>query len=380
MSDQLENASLTDSKTAQGRLWLEEIGESIVNRAQGVFLWVSLAVKDQIRGYKNGDTYEQLGQRLEHLPSQVERIYVGMLKAIDPPYLEEAAKYLNIAIHHPRIPLIVMALMCHSQLDQMVEGLDEIAIAEVAASTNLTKERINTTCAGLLECREIPPSSRGYSVLSGSEQGPRLLGIEVECSINVEFVHRTAYDFIRRATQGGEILDVALPSTFDLRTSYAKVYIIQLHIFGLTCLDEDWNKRCLACIMKSVNAADNTTGIVHVRLYELTYRIICNIKAQYFGLQRQGPKLRNEIHHALGTSEHLEWDVRKLSWIRRLAKNGPFQFYNGSLRNLGSSKVANPGQSPGQRPGLWPRGHHQRLQLSSHSQQPKVVCSSCSKG
>ena len=41
--------------------WRSVIIKALASRAEGCFLWVALAVKDQVLGLINGDSLEQLG-------------------------------------------------------------------------------------------------------------------------------------------------------------------------------------------------------------------------------------------------------------------------------------------------------------------------------
>jgi len=54
--------------------------DEIVTKANGVFLWVSLALKSLQRGCVNGDDPSKLMERLRALPSELEKLYDEMLK------------------------------------------------------------------------------------------------------------------------------------------------------------------------------------------------------------------------------------------------------------------------------------------------------------
>ncbi|KAM0795956.1 hypothetical protein BDR22DRAFT_778583, partial [Usnea florida] len=70
--DRLRGMPQFQSMAVQRSHWLDYITHNILARADGVFLWVTLAVNDQIRGLENGDSLEQLEERLECLPDEVE--------------------------------------------------------------------------------------------------------------------------------------------------------------------------------------------------------------------------------------------------------------------------------------------------------------------
>jgi hypothetical protein len=70
--------------------------EEVVNKANGVFLWVTLIVKVIISGLRQGDEIYHLRRRLASLPPDLEALYAHMLKSIDPLDLEEASKMFQI--------------------------------------------------------------------------------------------------------------------------------------------------------------------------------------------------------------------------------------------------------------------------------------------
>ncbi|KAH8759110.1 hypothetical protein F5882DRAFT_366438, partial [Hyaloscypha sp. PMI_1271] len=74
----------------------------VVNKANGVFLWVSLALKSLQRGITNGDDPTTLMERLRALPSELGKLYEEMLKRLGDDqdlYSMEAAMLFNIFIH-----------------------------------------------------------------------------------------------------------------------------------------------------------------------------------------------------------------------------------------------------------------------------------------
>ena len=64
-------AQMSTSLIHQPDFW-DHVKSEVIRKAEGVFLWVSLALQDQKRGASNGDSTEQLRQRLECLPSEIE--------------------------------------------------------------------------------------------------------------------------------------------------------------------------------------------------------------------------------------------------------------------------------------------------------------------
>jgi hypothetical protein len=70
--------------------------DELVEKADGVFLWVVLVVKSLVSGLCNGDGLFHLRSRLGSLPSDLETLYEHMLESIDPLYVKEAAQIFQI--------------------------------------------------------------------------------------------------------------------------------------------------------------------------------------------------------------------------------------------------------------------------------------------
>lgn len=74
---------------------MEVFLERITNRADGVFLWVTVVCKSIIQGLKNHDTAEYLEERLDQHPPTIEDIYEQILLSIDTMYLFECDKIIQ---------------------------------------------------------------------------------------------------------------------------------------------------------------------------------------------------------------------------------------------------------------------------------------------
>ncbi|KAI9690554.1 MAG: hypothetical protein M1822_009517 [Bathelium mastoideum] len=72
----------------------------LVYKADGVFLRADLAVRSLQAAHINGDTPEQIDERLEQLPDQLEAIYEHMFSRIDRPYRDAVALYFSLAKDH----------------------------------------------------------------------------------------------------------------------------------------------------------------------------------------------------------------------------------------------------------------------------------------
>ena len=226
--------------------------ELVVRKADGVFLWVELAVKSQINGIRNNDTMETLLERLNNLPVEVEGLYSRMLDGIDPVYRSEAALYLEIA-------LLCSERVSKGRINPSVSnfamikyGLQNFCIASKTISPQVenldyagVKQRIILTCAGLLEifmsrdptnesAREWvkgfgddTSSDSDYGSFGGWETDEeisretnnfRSYRVEINWTdYSVIFCHRTAVDFLQSQPMGKKFLSDHRSFSYDRR-------------------------------------------------------------------------------------------------------------------------------------------------------------------
>ncbi|KAK4152929.1 hypothetical protein C8A00DRAFT_34326 [Chaetomidium leptoderma] len=147
--------------------------DDITNKAQGVFLWVFLVTRSLRDGLTNLDTMLDLRNRLESLPTDLERFFKHMLDLIDGVYYQKMASFLSIAANAKQ-PLYYLVFTMQER-----EGEDEDYAAKMPISPppqadetdqlfDRCRRRVNAICGGLLGVK-------------GS---------------SVEFLHRTVRDFL----------------------------------------------------------------------------------------------------------------------------------------------------------------------------------------
>lgn len=174
------------------------IKERLVYKADGVFLWLALAIKSVIRGLDEVNSEEEIQTRIEHLPTDMEELYSEMWNRVngsDDIYHETAAKIFNLVIFaegQDRFgfrPTLLSAMILVSSHYQ--ELLSESAPHPISIDSQVIEEecqkfryQVETRCAGLLD---IVPSERPYR--------DRLV-----------FIHRTAYDWLTTTARGRKLL------------------------------------------------------------------------------------------------------------------------------------------------------------------------------
>ncbi|KAF2439909.1 hypothetical protein P171DRAFT_421174 [Karstenula rhodostoma CBS 690.94] len=165
-------------KALQGPEYDQLIGE-IVQRAQGVFLWVRLVVSSLRNGIVNGDPISLLRKRLEGLPDDLEKFFDLLMRSVDPVYGERMARTFLTAMASPE-PLRIVHYSFLDEEDPYLGWtmpflkMEEESLAERIAET---RWRLNGRYKGLLE-----PATDSDS--------PR---------VTVDFLHRTLRDFLGTA-------------------------------------------------------------------------------------------------------------------------------------------------------------------------------------
>ena len=216
--------SLPDNEEANA---MKPLRDEIVDKAEGVFLWVELAVRAQILGIKNDDPLDLLYKRLSALPRDVENIYRKMLGRIDECYSEEAAWYIGMTSYSTKIDftggcqsLCELAIARHG-LTRDLRLSKDLTATNIISRCAHVNERITTTCAGLLEV--YPKKEKGFwdriEWLSWQPEWVRSSYTGVSWTdIAVRFCHRTAKDFMESNQERKAFLDKhrSLPEDLSL--------------------------------------------------------------------------------------------------------------------------------------------------------------------
>ena len=130
--------------------------EGIVDKAEGVFLWVFLAVKDQTCGLRDGDHLEELQKRLDRFPNEIEGLYTHMLHRIDKVDARQASMFLQMTLYEPNMSVLELALASYPDLEDILSSADEISKQQMVSLCQSTRKRLMTGCVGLLEVHEDP--------------------------------------------------------------------------------------------------------------------------------------------------------------------------------------------------------------------------------
>ncbi|PMD19918.1 hypothetical protein NA56DRAFT_574848 [Hyaloscypha hepaticicola] len=189
---------------AFGRLEVSDPGAAVllrnevIEKADGVFLWVDLVVKSLLTGIRNQDDITILRQRLMTMPQKLEDLYRHLLGLIEPVYLSWASKAFQI--------VRAARELCTDGLAGLkrTEGTESLHAKYAAVKTHLTAR-----CAGLLEVNQF------------KQKGPKA---------PIQFLHQTARDFLQQDDVWSEILGHAKCMGFNPHKAMLKASVMDLAI------------------------------------------------------------------------------------------------------------------------------------------------------
>ena len=221
----------------------KELVYEVVDRAQGVFLWVFLVVRSLLQGLTNADRIADLQRRLHRLPVDLNEYFQHMFETIDDHYQEQTAKTFQIALHASD-PL---ALMTYDMLDELEDDPDfafklshgPMHSSDIRSRHENMKKRINARCMDLLEVTRAGQQGQGKP---GEEQSGKS---DIDESADsgqdyrepfseyvVDFLHRTVRDFLQlRETQA--LITARMPREVDLDKLLCQAFLAQLKVVPL---------------------------------------------------------------------------------------------------------------------------------------------------
>lgn len=199
--------------------------DMIAAKAEGVFLWVALAVKSQIIGVRNRDSLEKLEKRLLSLPNGIEDLYTEMLGRIDKNDWEEVAWYLKFALYRNEQQdrsesSVYLYTIAKFGVDQELRITERVLASNIRSLCSEISERINICCKGFLEVqksyiRESQSSSDNQLEVEAEnimDDDWRLIDYDSAhlgldwASSRVIFFHRTAGDYFKSHPSGQSFL------------------------------------------------------------------------------------------------------------------------------------------------------------------------------
>lgn len=185
-----------------------QIESDLTEKASRVFLWVVLACRSLIQGFAAFDSPEELQQRLNELPPELNDLFKHILQRFDRRYYEQAAKLLRLCYHstdlrndpeHPHEALFTLGLG--------LADADNLDITKPFQNHHLSQEgkvnrcklleaRLRSRCCGLLEIR-LGNTRGGICFCQSYDHHIRDNSERHIVDSIVEFIHRTLFEFLK---------------------------------------------------------------------------------------------------------------------------------------------------------------------------------------
>ena len=205
----------------------------IVERADGVFLWAIIAVRDVHEGLRGIANLNELAQTIESLPTQLESLFMLMLNRISPAFKRDAAHFLEIVLYqgtgegfsdNNSMDLCRLHLS-HSQrmLKDAAFSFDEVATNDLIAACVTTKKRVQSHTAGLLELT--PTDERSLVYYKWVNPDPTVF-------TKINFLHRTVQDFLLNNSEAKLFIALNGSTEAQVRLSIARGILTQLIHFS----------------------------------------------------------------------------------------------------------------------------------------------------
>ena len=124
----------------------------IVEKASGVFVWVKLVVDEVCYGLMEGDSAQELHQKIASVPENLEDLYMSCLRKIRPQYREEAQTLFEIV---SKVQGLV-TLLDLAMISEPSKSLEQVRATtfqdtEIQEICHKMKRRLASRCGGLIE-------------------------------------------------------------------------------------------------------------------------------------------------------------------------------------------------------------------------------------
>lgn len=164
--------------------------DQIVERAEGVWLWVTLALRSLLNGISNADTIPELRKRLEDLPEDLGNLFNYILQTIEPRYKEQAIAIFRVALRAEEpLPLLVFPHTEEASMNQLLSR-KQLQRSDVITQLQTAWRRVNARCNGLLHVY-VTESEWTMAESFIKEEAPVLFQ-----KLRVNFIHRSVREFL----------------------------------------------------------------------------------------------------------------------------------------------------------------------------------------
>jgi hypothetical protein len=209
------------------------ISVDLVDKAEGVFLWVTLVVRLLLNGLENGDNLAELQTTLRLLPSDLKDLYERMFKKMQGAYQKQAAiifqllQRWNEVVHDQPLPGLVLSYATCAPTIVFSPTNVPITNGIYDWTMDALERKIRSRCCGLLEIRYNDKAVRDTSAIIANND---TLSIDEVNRSSVTYIHRTVSEFIKADEVWHGICDLTCDMPFDASTSLASACLFCLRL------------------------------------------------------------------------------------------------------------------------------------------------------
>ncbi|RYN23884.1 hypothetical protein AA0112_g9259 [Alternaria arborescens] len=198
--------------------------EDLLDKAEGVFLWIKLVVRLLVDGLQNGDNLEELHAKLTLLPSDLRDLYKNMFGKMKLEYQKQAAVIFQLldrwrrCINIQPLPGVVLSYAIRSPTEVFQASIAPMTGETFSWIMETLEKRIRSRCCGLLEVRY----NDDKETVAGWATTQYITIDKINRGV-VTYLHRTVAEFIATTEVWQEVCeltnDMALDSTSSLTSA-----------------------------------------------------------------------------------------------------------------------------------------------------------------
>ncbi|KAM3070002.1 hypothetical protein ACMFMF_008353 [Clarireedia jacksonii] len=243
-----------------------ELTTGIVNKANGVFLWVFYVVRSLLRGLTDDNDISTLLDRLNHLPSDLEGYFRQMLTSIEDVYQAEMAQIILINVLAIQ-PLSVVAFSFLGDITKnpnfaLTLKPQSLPAEKLGLTVKRMRTHVNARCRDLLEVYVDPEEMHLLQT-------------------KVTFLHRSARDFLMMK-EIQELLQSQAPANFDARVTLCNLYLAQIKSLPLR-INNQWTSKSMSLMVREMlyyaYEVEIHNGVSEVQLLDELYASLLESRA-----------------------------------------------------------------------------------------------------
>ena len=189
--------------------------EGIISKAAGVFLWVILVVKRLLTGLQDYDTVQDLLERLNELPPELEDLYGHMLDSMSVEHRRQGSKLLQLVLRSKEIDeeryqmTLLQLFFAEDEYYQRAVNsrISPLSQKDQEWRCEVVEGRMRSRCYGLIEAQS---SSNVRDTITDP------LADLYSSGLTPGFLHRTTMDFLQTDTIKARLTQLTEGTPFEV--------------------------------------------------------------------------------------------------------------------------------------------------------------------